>query len=257
TTRPGAAGLALALLLAPAAGAAELKVLLPLGRTAYQTNEWIDVSVVRSAPQALARSDLKLTLAGRDGSRVAVSFAAPAVPLRGREARATEHLHVNGWLLRPGRYAVEAACDGATAKADIEVFSHLRQSSFRLINWGRADKPAEQLPQGEDSLGFNTFYGHYGGDDRADLIRAGVDFIANCVMTGGHQMALRLECDWSDPRVSRGGTMRVVRRALIDRTRPNVPGVHFYDEPGLTWHKHPRTGEFTPHDIPAQAWSYR
>ena len=109
-----------------------------------------------------------------------------------------------------------------------------------------------QLPQGEDGLGFNMFYGHYGQDTDAHFIRAGVDFMANCVMSGGHQMDLRMECDWSDPLVTRGGTRRVVRRAMMDRTRPNVPGVHFYDEPGLTWHKHPATGEFTPHGIPSQ-----
>ncbi len=31
---------------------------------------------------------------------------------------------------------------------------------------------------------------------------------------------------------------------------------HFYDEPGLTWHKHPGTGDWTPHGIPAQVRSY-
>jgi hypothetical protein len=244
-------------LLAPSLPAAEVKIHLPLGRTAYQTNEWIDVSVVRSSDEALKKSDLKLTLTGKDGSTIDASFAVAAAPLDGGQARATEHLHVNARLLRPGRYSVEVACDAATAKTEIEVFSHLRQSSFRLINWGRASKPSQQLPQGEDSLGFNTFYGHYANDDNADFIRAGVDFIANCVMSGGHQMDLRMECDWSDPHVIRGGTRRAVRRALVDRTRPNVPGVHFYDEPGLTWHKHPRTGDFTPHEIPAQMWSYR
>src|SRR5205807_734886 len=159
---------------ATASAAAEVKILLPLGRTAYQTNEWIDISVVRSSPQALEKSELKLSLTGKDGSIVSTTFAVPAVPVKDREARATEHLHVN----------------------------------------------------------------------------------ANCVMSGANQMDLRMECDWSDPSVTRGGTMRVVRRAMIDRTRPNVPGVHFYDEPGLTWHKHPRTGEFTPHEIPAQVRSY-
>ena len=252
----GAAVLGLALLLPPAAQTAEVKLVLPLGRTAYQTNEWIDVSVVRSAPQALAKSDLKLTLTGKDGSAIVTTFAVPAVPRHGKEARATEHLHVNGWLLRPGTYTVEAASDGATASADITVHSHLRQSSFRLINWGRANNAKQQRPQGANSLGYNTFYGGYGNDDNADFLRAGVDFIANCVMSGAHQMDLRMECDWSDPYVTRGGTMRVVRRAMIDRTRPNVPGVHFYDEPGLTWHKHPKTGEHTPHGIPAQVWSY-
>jgi len=66
-------------------------------------------------------------------------------------------------------------------------------------------------------------------------MRAGVDFMSNCTMSGAHQMDLRMECDWSDPYVTRGGTVRVVRRAFQDRTRGNVPGVHFYDEPGLTW----------------------
>src|SRR5262249_52767788 len=157
------------------------------------------------APEKLAESDLKLTLTGADGGAVTVTFAVPAVPVRGKEARATEHLHVNGWLLRPGKYALAVASDGATAQAEIEVYSHLRQSSFRLINWGRAKGPREQRPQGEDGLGFNTFYGHYANDDHADFLRAGVDFIPNCVMSGGHQMDLRLECDWSDPYVTRGG----------------------------------------------------
>src|SRR5262249_46208292 len=129
-----AAALGLVLFPATAVPAAEVKVVLPLGRTAYQTNEWIDVSVVRRAPEKLAESDLKLTLTGADGGAVTVTLAVPAVPVRGKEARATEHLHVNGWLLRPGKYALAVASDGATAQAEIEVYSHLRQSSFRLIN---------------------------------------------------------------------------------------------------------------------------
>src|SRR5262249_30700327 len=147
-----------------APSAADLKLLLPQTRTAFQINEWIDVSVVRSSSDKLVESDLTLTLTGQDGSSITATFAVTAVPVRGKEARATEHLHVNGWLLRPGKYTLEAASDGATAKTDIEVYSHLRQSNFRLINWGRA-KGAQQLPQGEDSLGFNTFYGHYANDD--------------------------------------------------------------------------------------------
>lgn len=234
--------------LASLAGAADAKpnLLLPLGRTAYQTNEWIDFSVSRDAP---VKGDLVLTLSGADGSKLSSTFAV------GTER--TAHLHVNGWLLRPGKYTVAAQCDGATASTDIEVFSHLRKSSFKTINWGRAANKAQQLPQGEDSLGFNVFYGGYGKDDNADLLRAGVDFIANCVMSGGHQMDLRMECDWSDPYVTRGGTMRVVQRAMKDRTRPNVPGVHFYDEPGLTWHANPKNPkELTPHGVAAQVRSY-
>jgi hypothetical protein len=106
--------LGLVLCLTPAARAAEVKIILPLGRTAYQTNEWIDVSVVRSGTEALAKSELKLTLTGKDGSVATATFLVPAVPVKDRAARATEHLHVNGRLLRPGAYTVEAACDGAS-----------------------------------------------------------------------------------------------------------------------------------------------
>src|SRR5262245_28697400 len=150
-------GMLLVFLLGSKAPAAELKLLLPQNRTAFQTNEWIDVSVVRSAPEKLPASDVNLTLTGDHGGAVTVTFAVTAVQISGKGARATEHLHINGWLLRPGKYAVEVACDGASARTDIEVFGHVRQSSFRLINWGRAKGAREQLPQGENSLGFNTF----------------------------------------------------------------------------------------------------
>jgi hypothetical protein len=228
-----------------------------LVRTAYQTNEWIDVSVVRSSPEALAAGDLTLAVAGADGSRLVFAFPVKAVAKTSGGARTTEHLHLNGYLLRPGKYTVEATVDGAKASTEIAIFSHLRKSDFKLINWGRA-QGKDQLVQGEDSLGFNLFYAAYGQEtDEANMLRAGLDYMSNCTMGGAHQMDLRSECDWSDPYVTRGGTVRVVRRALQDRMHGNVPGVHFYDEPGLTWNKHPATGEFTPHMIPAQVRAYR
>ncbi len=235
--------------------AANVKIGLPLQRDAYQTNEWIDISVVRSDNAALPAGTLTLHLqpVNFEGGDVVATFDAPAVAVQGKEARRVEHLHISGWLLRPGKYHVTATIGANTGAADIEVVSHVRQSSFRLVNWGRAEKD-EQLLQGEDSFGFNLFYGN---ETKDSLLRAGVDAMGVCVMSGGHQMDLRFECDWSDPYVTRGGTRRVVQRALHDRTRPNVPGVHFYDEPGLTWGKHPTTGEFTPHDIPAQLRSYK
>jgi hypothetical protein len=233
------------------ARAAELKILLPLQRTAYQTNERIDLAVVRSDKAALPAGDLLLSVKGEDGSMLAFTFPVKQANAR----RAVEHLHLNGWYLRPGKYTIEAAADGATAKTGIEVYSHVRKSSFRLINWGRA-KGKAQLPQGEENLGYNLFYGHYGQDEEGNFIRAGVDFMSNCTMSGGHQMDLRLECDWSDPLVIRGGTRRVVKRAFMDRSRGNVPGVHFYDEPGLTWMKHPKTGENSPQGIPSQLAAY-
>jgi hypothetical protein len=247
----GRALAALALLALPAAAhAAKAEILLPLGRTVYQTNEWIDVSVVRSDAKALSAGDLVLTLSGADGSKLSYTFPVNAAAADKAGARATEHLHLNGYLLRPGKYTLDVAVDDAKASTDIDVFTHLRKSDFRLINWGRA-QGKDQLVQGEDSLGFNLFYGNNGPDsDASAFMRAGVDFMSNCTMSGGHQMDLRPECDWSDPYVSRGGTARVVRRAFQDRTRGNVPGVHFYDEPGLTWLNN------TPHGIPSQVRSY-
>jgi hypothetical protein len=238
------------------AAAADVKVVLPLQRTAYQTNERIDVDVIRSDGKGLRAGDLVLKLRCTDGSDLSFTFPVKAVRSGSGPPRSVEHLHVSGWLLRPGKYAVEVVCDDATGKSEIEVYSHVRRSSFKLINWGRAKGAKEQLPQGEDSLGYNLFYGHFAQEDEASFIRAGVDFMSNCTMGGGHQMDLRQECDWSDPLVVRGGTRRVARRSFIDRTRPNVLGVHFYDEPGLTWLKHPATGENSPHDIPAQVRSY-
>ena len=51
--------------IASTSAAAEIKLFLPLGRTAYQTNERIDVSVIRSADVPLSAGDLTLTARGR------------------------------------------------------------------------------------------------------------------------------------------------------------------------------------------------
>src|SRR5438477_2394486 len=90
--------------------AAKLTITQPLGRSAYQTNEWIDLSVVRSEKGSLKKGDLTLTVSGADGSKLEYTFAVPGVDSP-NEARRTEHLHLNGWLLRPGKYAIEASCD--------------------------------------------------------------------------------------------------------------------------------------------------
>jgi hypothetical protein len=230
--------------LSASSATADVKILLPRNRTAYQTNEWIDLSVSRSADKASSATDLELRVIGADGSNL--TFTLPA-------SHPVEHLHLNCWLLRPGKYAVEVSCDGATARTEIELFSHIRRSSFRLVNWGaRAEKTA-RLPEGEDNLGYNLFNG---GQNDENLIRAGCDFMANCVMGGGHQMDLCQECDWSDPLVFQGGTRRVVRQAFRDRTWPNTLGVHFYDEPGLTWRTDPDTKQNTPHGIPSQVRAF-
>jgi hypothetical protein len=128
--------------------AAELQLRLPLNRTAYACNEWIDITAVRGGTSSLPAGELVLKLIGTDGSELTFVFPVDKAEASEGAARAVEHLHVNGWLLRPGPYTVEAACDGATARTNIAVFTHLRRSSFKLVNWGRATGK-DQLPQGE------------------------------------------------------------------------------------------------------------
>lgn len=247
------AALATVLLALPAAAGEDGAVALqfPLGRIAYQTNETIEISVLRSG-SALGAGTLNLTATADDGGRFNVAF-----PLARAEGRATEHLRLNGRLMRPGRYALEASVGDAKARADIELYSHVRQSPFRTIDWSSRAKGAEQAVMGPDSLGFNLLYASYGGLAPDDSIRAGLDFMWCCTMSGAHQMDLRMECDWADPYVLQGANARVVNRALRDRTRSNCIGVHFYDEPGLTWWKHAKTGEMTPHNIPDQDRAYK
>ena len=232
---------------------AGLELVLPLGRTAYQCDEFIPVSVLGRGAASWPADELMLTLGGEDGSRLVFSFPGPRA--RAAASGVIEHLRINGWLLRPGAYSVEASCGGQGSRTNITVWSHVRRSDFKLVNW-RQGQDKDQLAQGEDGLGFNLCYGNYGGEAGENFIRAGMDYMACCVMSGGHQMDLRQECDWSDPYVIRGGARRAVRRAFIDRTRPNVRGVHFYDEPGLTWVNDPQSGEPTPHAVPWQLRQY-
>jgi hypothetical protein len=242
-------------LTAPQAFAATtLKLSLPLGRTAYQTNEQIDLAVVRSDTQSLPAADLALSMAAADGSRMSFTFSLRPVTATAGTAAATEHLRLSGWLLRPGHYTITAKVQDATASAEIDLYSHLRRSTFKNIDWGSRVHGPEMAVLGEDSMGFNLIYGEYRlqnnlANSQATL-RGGADYMQCCTMSGAHQMDLRAECDWSDPYVLQGATGRAVQQAFFDRTKPNALGVHYYDEPGLTW------AAGTPHAIPSQLRSF-
>jgi len=248
----------LAVVLAVSAGAgwaAQLQLLLPLGRTAYQTNETIDIAVVRSDAAELPAADLAVTVTEAAGSKLSFSLPLAAVPAVNNAAVSTEHLHLNARLLRPGAYMVDVAANGATAQAKFDLFSHLRKSSFRIVDWGsRAD--GDSFPRmGEDSVGFNTILGEFRNGKMKNVegaIRGGLDYMQVCTMSGAHQMDLRFECDWSDPYVLGGGAARGVQQAFISRTTPNALGVHFYDEPGLTWE-----GNDGPMGVTAQHRSFK
>ncbi|HUT33213.1 MAG TPA: PQQ-binding-like beta-propeller repeat protein [Planctomycetota bacterium] len=234
--------------------AATLELRFPLGRAAYQTNETIDLAAVRSDAAALAAGELRLTVTGDDGSSLSFAFPVEGAAVRDGQARATEHLHLNARLLRPGNYTVEAACDGATAQGRLDVHSHLRKSSFTITDWSWHGETGRRLQViGEESMGYNVTYKQANGDES---IRGGLRFMRGMVLGGAHQLDANLKNDWSDPYVLREGRIRASREAMKDRTQPNCIGVHFYDEPGLTWNKHPETDEFVPYNIAAQdrAW---
>ncbi|HYE05979.1 MAG TPA: hypothetical protein VEL07_10730 [Planctomycetota bacterium] len=237
----------IALITTAVLGAQALDVLLPLTRTTYQTNEDVPIAVVLGTRGAEPPTTLEIEVSRSDGSALRSRFTL--------SGSAVEHLVVDARHLRPGDYRISATVGGSAGATEVAIVSHIRRSDFRIINWGRTTG-RRQLALGEESLGYNLFYGMYAKDDDALLMRAGLDFVDCCTMSGGHQMDLRAECDWSDPNVVRGGTVRAAQSALSRRTRGNVPGVHFYDEPGLTWLVDPATGKATPHAVPSQRAAY-
>src|SRR5262249_36123647 len=82
-------------------------LLLPLVRTAYQTNERIALAVVRPSGRPTRAGRPALPPPCADGGKLSFPSPPRAAPLTGREARRTEHLHVNAALLRPGKYTIE------------------------------------------------------------------------------------------------------------------------------------------------------
>jgi len=60
--------------------AARLDIMLPLKRTVYQTNERIDLALVRSSTNApLPAADLSLTVTGDNGAKLTFTFPMKAV----------------------------------------------------------------------------------------------------------------------------------------------------------------------------------
>ena len=233
----------------------KLTVLLPFDRVAYQTNEQIPVSIIRTSDADLAKETLTLTLSGEDGSQFDFEFPLREVYAIDNIAKTTEHYQINGSLLRPGNYTIIVSAYGVEADETIEVYSDKRNTSYKLMLWNTKTAP-EQTWLGEKGFGFNIAFASWGGHDHIANIRSGQDYIPICVQSGGHQFDLRMECDWTDPNVLRGGTARSTRHTLALRTLPNILGTHFYDEPGLTWWIDPITGESVNTTVPAQVRSF-
>jgi len=240
--------------------AAELDLEFPQQRRTFQTNERIDVSVVRSGKTDLPAGELTLTLVGEQ-STMTFTFdvkAAKAVggPAVNGAAHATTNLHLNGWLIKPGKYTLTATMGDASQMAVIEIFSHIRKSSYRTIHW-EVPRGDQLAGMGEDGLGFNLC-----GSTEEFAIREKMDVMGWSVMGRDHQHDGNLDCDWSDPNVYIGAMQRGVDAGLGFRTLPNAIGVHLAYQPGLTWNEHPRlrNAEGKPtlsmHDIAAQRAAY-
>ena len=142
-----------------AIAAPQLSLQFPLARVAYQTNELIDLTVIRTDAAPLTAGSLTLTLTGKSGSRISCSFPTKAAAVQGHTAVSVEHLRLNGALLRPDSYTVTAAADGTTATAAMEVYSHLPRSTYASVRGGM-DMGNPRLI-GPDCLGYSINYGTY------------------------------------------------------------------------------------------------
>ena len=234
--------------------AATLKLSLPLGRTAYQTNEPIDVCVVRSDTEAMGAADMKLTLAASDGSRIGWCFLSGGgrQPWSGHGASAPERLAVPSGPLQDRRR------DQQRYRLDRDRYlrppspQHLQDDRLGLPRPGARDGYPRRGRHGlQPALRRLSPASQHG--QREATLRGGADYMQCCTMSGGHQMDLRQECDWSDPYVLKGATARAAQQAFMDRTKPNALGVHSYDEPGLTWEKRERRTRSRPSSAHSRA----
>ena len=154
---------------------------------------------------------------------------------------------------------MEASADRATtATTNIEVYSHLRRSDFKLIDWGSTTAGKDQTVIGQDSMGFNLiFYGRLSPDD---MIRGGPPFsCATARWAAAIRWIFAWNGDWSDPLRTCRAAKRVVNECDAGPAPyPNCAGVHFYDEPGLSWWKDPKNGNvMVPFNLPPQDRAYK
>ena len=103
------------------AGEAEqtlLRIFFPQERAVFATNEYIHLSIMRRS-EAAAAGTLTLTLSGPQTGKITCEFTLNASP-----AGRVEHFFLNGFLLRPGQYTLQAKIGEQTASADFTVCSH-------------------------------------------------------------------------------------------------------------------------------------
>ena len=229
----------------PVLAAAKAAILLPLNRTAYQTNELIDISVTRSDAQALQAGNLVLSVTGTDGSKLSFTFPVKAVSMVGNDASDHGAPAPERLAAPPRHLSRDGECGRHNDAVEIDHRLHPpapQQLSHRPLEWSgrRCDGDRRRGRHGLNLI--------LGGIDEPS-IRGGVDIMGCDIMGGGHQFDLKLNNDWSDPYVYLGANQRAMDVAFSFRTMPNAIGAHLYDEPGLTWLPNPHTGQWLPTTI--------
>jgi len=236
--------------------AVDVSIVMPLKatdaieRSNYQTNERIEVSVIRKDNDDIPAGIMNITLTSDNNSTLSFDFPVLSVKAIDGIAAKTEIVYLNGYLLAPGKYTLTTTVNGVNKSREINVYSHIRNSTYKTIWWwGPNDDAGYQLAK---DFNINIFLGGTG----EKTIEAELDILGLMVMGGAHQHDMKLTNDWSDPNVYIGAMQRGIDRTFPFRTMPNAIGSHLHDEPGLTWSIDPVTEEFGPLEIKQQQNAY-
>ncbi len=174
--------------------------------------------------------------------------------------------------LSPGQWSIEA---GGT-KGAITIASSIRGTPYTFLNyqgwvddavplWGEWMKPVtseQRVQQWRDDYGINMLQLQNGGIPTTPrtqdlLIQMGARFSTLSTMAGQHQPSGGL-FDWSMPEVLVATRRQAQHAAQVLRRYPGFIGVHYADEPGLTYGTRNPDGTFEPYNgtVPDQKTHY-
>lgn len=222
--------------------------LTPTGRNVFVENECIELVV----PAAGHVANVVLTEAA--GVKRAVD-----VPVVGGAA----HVMLQPLALSPGEWTISAG----GVKSSITVVSSIRNTPYTFLNYqGWLDEQAEiwgpmmkgsSVATGDervriwrDDFGINVLQLQNGGVPMGartmDLIlQMGARFTTLNTAAGQHQPGGGM-FDWSMPEVQVATRRQVQHAAQVLRRYPGFLGVHYADEPGLTYGTRNPNGSFEP-----------
>lgn len=215
------------------------------GRNAFYENE----AIVLQVPAA--GSAAKVTFRSDAGVQRVVTVSAVAGLAR---------LTVLPLALSPGVWTVSSG----TTTGCLDIASSIKGTPFTFLNyqgwvddrvpiWGammNAQTSEERVRIWRDDYGINLLQLQNGGIDIAPrtqdlLIEMGAGFTTLNTVAGQHQPSGGL-FDWSMPEVVIATRRQVQHAAQVGRRRPGFQGVHYADEPGLTYGTRNPDGSFAP-----------